>query len=298
MINYSQYNMYMESILIKNPAAVQQKIDKIQSAGCDDLFVVADMNRTLTPSKVNGKKVSTSFSIFRDNDYFSEEYRIKTKEWFAKYNPIEIDDSLDMQYRRDVVSAWFQDHHRYLVEQGITEEIIRQVIKDGNVQLRSGVVELLSDFKESDVPMLIVSGGVGDVARILLADAGVWHSNMDMISNMFTFDADGKATGLDMTYSISHLNKDVIDISHSKLASEISKRSNMIVIGDQKDDVLVAKSIEHKTVLSVGFLNQNEEERREEYMDMFDIVITGDGDVAYLNKLFKTFKGSEGRVRY
>ena len=46
----------------------------------------------------------------------------------------------------------------------------------------------------------------------------------------------------------------------------------------------MANGMDHETVLKVGFLNENVEELLPKYKEVYDVVITNDGDFELINE--------------
>ena len=53
----------------------------------------------------------------------------------------------------------------------------------------------------------------------------------------------------------------------------------------------MANGFKYDNLIKIGFLNDKEEENIEYYKDIFDVVITGDGDMGYINDLLKEIIG-------
>ena len=87
----------MKNFYIPNQAAFDQKIQKIKAAGPDKLHVISDYDRTLTGNSGGGNTVATSWAIFVNK--LGDEYTKARNELYNHYHPIEIDSSLDQNFK-------------------------------------------------------------------------------------------------------------------------------------------------------------------------------------------------------
>jgi len=64
-------------------------------------------------------------------------------------------------------------------------------------------------------------------------------------------------------------------------------RQNVVLIGDIVEDTFMACPTKHTHILKVGFLNDMEKHHHllENYMEAFDLVISGDGPLLPVNEL-------------
>lgn len=46
---------------------------------------------------------------------------------------------------------------------------------------------------------------------------------------------------------------------------------------------------DYKNILKIGFLNENEEKLIDSYLERYDVVITWDWDLSFLNNILKNF---------
>ena len=67
--------------------------------------------------------------------------------------------------------------------------------------------------------------------------------------------------------------------------SLIKARSNVVLLGDSLGDLGMTAGLHHNTIIKIGFLNEDIEKNLELYKEQFDIVITGDGSMEYINQL-------------
>jgi 5'-nucleotidase len=83
------------------------------------------------------------------------------------------------------------------------------------------------------------------------------------------------------------LNKDEVIIEDQRIFERIKDRHNVILLGDGEGDIGMVQNIKYDNIIKIGYLNEKEEELKEKFLEIFDVVITNDGSFEYINKLLK-----------
>jgi cytosolic 5'-nucleotidase 3 len=131
---------------------------------------------------------------------------------------------------------------------------------------------------EKKIPLLIFSSGVGDIINGFLITNNLSFPNTHIISNFFDWDENGFAKPYYKGNKTIHmLNKDETEIKNTSYFQEIETRANVIVMGDSLEDIKMISGLEHKNIISIGFLNSDVENKLETYKNIFDVVIVNDG---------------------
>ncbi|MBN1275737.1 hypothetical protein JXA12_05620 [Candidatus Woesearchaeota archaeon] len=103
---------------------------------------------------------------------------------------------------------------------------------------------------------------------------------MHVIANFFAFDDDGYATGYQGRIVHSY-NKSEVQLREQAFFPIIRDRPNVLLLGDTG----MTDGLEHDTVIKAGFLH--DEDKLDVYLDAYDVVVTGDDTLAYVNELCK-----------
>jgi 5'-nucleotidase len=278
----------MKNIIIPNPEHFEELKQKIISEGTNKFHVVADFDRTLTKAFVNGVSLPSIISVLRNENYLSEEYSEKAKALANKYHPIETDTKISVDEKKKYMKEWWEKHFELLINSGLNKKNLERIINEGKVEFREGAEEFLDLLHENNIPLIIISSsGVGDLIPMYLEKHGKLYNNVHIIANLYKWDKDGKAIGIQN--SIIHVfNKDESSVkNHPAIYREIKKRKNVLLIGDSLGDLGMTKGFEYKTLLKIGFLNEKIEESLNEYKRNFDVVITNDSDMKYVNDFIK-----------
>ena len=139
------------------------KVKNIKNISDNSLYVVTDFDRTLTlgSSKSSWEILSSSFV---DKNYIVERDKL------AKiYRPIEVDETIDEKTKNKKMVKWWQKHIELLIKYKLKEEVINNAIKDVNIMdKRSGLIEMLTSFHKRNIPVIIISAGIGNFIELFL----------------------------------------------------------------------------------------------------------------------------------
>jgi len=276
----------MENIYFHNKNILEDKIKRIKKQGLNKLHVVSDFDRTLTRATYNGKKTPSGIALIRQGGYLSSDYPKKAFALFDKYHPIEIDESLDYQYRYNMMQEWWEEHEKLLIESKMHKSVIADIIEKKPKLFRDGSDDFFDFLYEKKIPLLIFSAGIGNLIENYLKKKSKLRDNIHIIANTFLFDSQGYATSYENGV-IHTLNKSETKIKNPKYKKMVSKRNNVILLGDSLGDLGMINDLDVNCIIKIGFLNKEIESKLELYKSNFDIVIVGDGSMNYVNKLLK-----------
>jgi len=68
---------------------------------------------------------------------------------------------------------------------------------------------------------------------------------------------------------------------------EIKNRKNVVLLGDNVEDIEMVKGFDYDNIIKIGFLNKDVEKNIGNYKKAFDIVILNDSNMNYVNSLMK-----------
>ncbi|MFH1207636.1 MAG: hypothetical protein V1668_03445 [Patescibacteria group bacterium] len=276
----------MQNIVIPNQRKLDEKIQAIREAGPDSLHILSDFDRTLIKAYVNGKKIWSLLAIMRDNDCLSPDYSRQAKKLAAHYYPIEKDANVPLAERKRLMLEWWSKHFELLIASGLSQNDIKQAISSSQIELRDGTETFFESLDTHNIPLVIMSAsGIGDDAiSQFLASKNLLTKNVHLISNRIRWDSQGKAIGVHQPI-IHSLNKDETIIQNFPVYKEVKNRKNVILLGDFIDDIGMVQGFEYTNLISVGFLNEDTSKHLPEYRKYFDVIITDDGPMEYINKL-------------
>lgn len=251
-------------------------------------LIVSDFDRTLTKAFVDGKVTSLISTMVREN-IFDEDYNQKAKTSYEHYRPIEIDESLPLQYRIEKMQEWWEYVCQVLIEKKLSKDKIRLAMQKSHSILREGAQQFFSTLQKHGIPLVILSAnGLGtESIHCYLEENGLNYDNIHVFSNQFIWNKDGVA--IDYRKPLVHsLNKDFSIVKQSPLYQTFASRTHVIALGDNISDLDMVKNCPYRKLYKIGFLNESMEELRPHFYKKFDLVIENDGSFDAVNSLLAT----------
>ena len=259
---------------------VNPKVKKyIPLSDYDDVFVVADFDRTITTGSSK-----TSWSILAGSSLVPDSYISERQALFDHYRPIEISDSVDYDFKMNAMKEWFQKHIELFVKYKISEDIFRKAASDLRVMgFRPHALEFINFLHDNNIPLIIISAGIGNFIETFLEHNDCYYDNICVSSNKIIF-KNGVASGVGANI-IHSFNKNEVSLP-SEIDKKIQTRNNVILLGDQIRDLKMVDKTKHELVISVGF--SGNEISIEEMTKYFDVVCSSDeGYASIITLLFK-----------
>jgi len=276
----------MEQVYIHNKDLLNKKIQEIISQGLNKLHIVSDFDRTLTKCFFNNRKIPSTIALIREGNYLTEDYPKKAFALFDKFHPIELDTSLDYDFRFKKMQEWWKEHEKLLVTSKMNKQVIEDILKKYPKIFRDGTLEFLDKLNKNNIPILIFSSGIGNLIEGYLKKENKLTKNVHILSNTFDFNNKGFATGY--KEEIIHImNKSETKITNKNYREMISKRNNVILLGDSLEDLGMVNDLDTNIIIKIGFLNEDIEKNLEEYKNNFDVVITNDCSMNFVNEIMK-----------
>ena len=258
--------------------------------GPDNLLVVSDFDRTLTKAFVDGKATSL-ISVLAREKLMDEDYIQRAKAAYDFYRPIEIDETLSVEYRSQKMGEWWELMFSLLIEKKLSKELMRIAMGKSQAWLRDGVDKFLVTLHELNIPLLIFSGNAlgRHSIEFFLEQGGYPAENVHIISNEFIWDSQGVA--VDYQRPVVHVfNKDFSLVKNELFFEQIKNRPNVIALGDHLRDLDMIKNGDFHKTHSIGFLNENVDELRPIYSQKFNQLVEGDGSFDLVNQILGCFK--------
>lgn len=283
------------SVLMRERGRVEEIIYKMQQAGPGSLQVISDFDMTLTRFAYKGKRVPTTHNILDNRLLIDENCMKKIKKLLNTYYPIEIDASISTEEKLPLMVEWWTKVHELLIEQKIRKDMLAQAVRESHSKLRKGYKVFFDHLAEHQVPLLIFSAGIGDVLEEVIRQNHVFHPNVTIISNYMDFDHTGVLQAF-KGQLIHTFNKREGALSHAAHLTELKGRPNVLLLGDSLGDLTMADGVSNaQNILTVGFLNDQVEERKELYVNSFDIVLVKDETLEIPNAILKNILRTQVR---
>ncbi|XP_054622879.1 7-methylguanosine phosphate-specific 5'-nucleotidase-like [Dunckerocampus dactyliophorus] len=268
--------LFKSSVLIGERSRVEETLHAMRQEGASSLHVISDFDMTLTKFAHNGKRVPTTHNILDNRLLVDEECGKKMRELLSTYYPIEIDANRTVEEKLPFMVEWWTKVHQLLVEQKIRKDRLAQAVRESSSMLRDGYKIFFDCLANQNIPLLIFSGGVGDVLEEMIRQNRIFHPNIHVISNYMDFDHAGVLRAF-KGQLIHTFNKSQGALLLAARFPKLQARPNVLLLGDSLGDLnMVAGVPEPRNVLTVGYLNDQVDERRESYVNSFDIVLVKD----------------------
>ncbi|MBU2503585.1 MAG: hypothetical protein KJ879_00835 [Nanoarchaeota archaeon] len=279
----------MENVLIVNKERFEELRDNFKKDGVEKLHVLADFDRTLTKTFVNGKKIPSLISILRDENYLTPDYPEKAKALFKKYNPIEIDPSISLEEKVKAMEGWWTKHFQLLIASGLNMKDIERAMESSNLIFRDRVSELLDILKDNDIPLVILSSsGIGKESIVsYLKNKQKLFENIHIISNSFNWDKNGKAISVNQPVIHGTNKNEIVIDSFPEIYNMVEDRKNVILLGDSLSDVDMITGFNYDNLIKIGFLNENIEKNLENYKQKYDVLILNDSSAEFIVNLLQ-----------
>ncbi len=278
----------MENVVIPDENNLNILKKEFSKEGVNKIHILTDFDRTLTKAYVNGKKIPSIISRLRDGGYISQSYTEKATALADYYHPIELNPNISLSEKKKKMQEWWGKHFNLLIKSGLNKKHIESIVNEGVIQFRKGAENFLEILSKKKIPLIIISSsGLGyDSIEIFLKKNKCLYKNIHIISNSFKWDKKGNAVGINEPI-IHVFNKDEQLIKDYPVYDLIKNRKNVILLGDSLGDLGMITGFDYDNLIKVGFLNENVEENLDLYGKNFDIILTDDSNMNYLNKFMR-----------
>ena len=237
-------------------------LNKTKDWNKDNIHILMDFDFTITD-----KTSPTSWGILGKSNLVPKDYVTKRQNLYDYYSPIEIDETIDLEEKAIYMNEWWTKHLNLITSYKISEEIINKAASDPNVMtLRKGAKEFLELMHKNNIPVIIISAGIGNFIEKFLKINNCYYDNIEIISNFIKFE-NGLSKGLKKNI-IHTLNKSEVE----KNSSLTKERPNIILFGDNIGDIKMASETKEENLLKVGFLEEKIEENKKHYENAYDLV--------------------------
>ncbi|KAM8825074.1 cytosolic 5'-nucleotidase 3-like [Synchiropus picturatus] len=281
------------TVYMKDPKKVGEILESMLKAGSNTLQIISDFDMTLTRFAYNGKRCPTCHNILDNSKLISEDCKVKLQELLGTYYPIEIDSSRSVEEKLPLMVEWWTRAHELLVEQKIKKDLLAVAVKESEARLRDGYKLFFDHLCWHSIPLLIFSAGIGDILEEVIRQAGVFHPNVKVFSNYMDFDESGvlKAFKGELIHIYNKREGALLNTGHFQ---ELRTRPNVLLMGDSLGDLNMADGVQDiENILKIGYLNDKVEERRQSYLDSYDIVLVKDETLDIPNAVLLYLTGNK-----
>lgn len=242
-----------------------KKIDNIKLTK-ENFYILIDFDRTLTKgNSISGWRVLYYSGLLGDD--FTKRY----DEIHDKHN-----------------ETWedrFKLYIDLLREKGFSKEIVKEAVKNTDLELRNGAKEFLTKMYNLNIPVIIISCSLKNVIKEYLEFNNCYYNNIFIYSNYYDIEDNGKND----IYKVTPHSKNRIIFS-KELNEKIKTKDYTLLFGDIVDDVNMVSKDRLNSTIAVGFLDKKIEENLELYKSTFDIVLTDNASFKEIDDIIKLDK--------
>jgi len=259
----------------------KEKLNKFNNL--NNYFVITDFDRTLTTAESE-----PTMGVIPQ--YLGGECLEKRTKIYEHYRPLELDYTIEENKKQQIMKEWAKESFT-LLSKYITKESIKNALLDANLYLRDGAKEFLQEMNNNDVPVIIMSSGIGNIVKDFLEKENCMFNNIKIVSNFFEFN--NGITTINMNNIMATSNKEYIRIPE-KIRNQIEEREKALVFGDLIEDIKMIDKEKLQNTLTFGFLDENIEQNLERYKENFDIILTGNDNFNTVRKILKNKEENNG----
>lgn len=233
----------------------------------ENFYIVADFDKTIT-------SLESCDSWDASGKRLGDEFQKEVNRLYEMYRPIEVSYKLPIEEKKQAMKTWYEECMELYYQYHLTKEKLSNSIKESNLQFREGAKELLEQANKNDIPVIILSAGIGNVIEQFLKENKCYFENMYIISNFIEFDAEGNMKKFDNNKIIHTLNKTMEHHLPAQWEEKLQKKKYALLFGDLIEDLNMISTKQKENAITVGFLEKNVKENLDRYRQNFDVVLT------------------------
>ena len=223
----------------------EEKISKIKLEE-DNFFVAIDFDKTIT-----ARKCCDSWGTCES--VLGEEFTRKTELICQKYAPIELNYEISFDEKNKAMEEWYYSNMQLFYDYHLTKAQLEESIENSTIIFRDGAKEFLKDMFKRNIPVVILSAGIGNVIELFLKKNNCYTDNIYIISNFIKFDNVGNMNKPDVVL-IHTLNKTMKNHITPEFEEKISKRKYRLLLGDFIEDKNMISKEEWDETIAIRIL--------------------------------------------
>ncbi|CAH8450357.1 unnamed protein product [Schistosoma turkestanicum] len=243
--------------------------------------VICDFDHTMSKYTQDSKKIPVCHELFMKNPRIPEISRLRLKELSEFYTPLETCSGIYECEKLSLMMEFWKLAHKALVDGNVYQNDIEACVLDGEIVLRNNTTDFVNKLTQLSIPLIIFSGGIGNVIETVLRSSGSSLDNVRVVSNFMDFNPEGRLVGFQDPV-IHSLNKMYNLIQNTEyFETVLSKRTCILLVGDSTNDAKMIDdrqkfSCKQVLVIRIGFLNEKDDEKLKLFSSLYDLVLLND----------------------
>ncbi|OMJ96111.1 hypothetical protein SteCoe_285 [Stentor coeruleus] len=210
-----------QEIHIVDKKIFEKKLRKLYQDGSENLEIITDFDWTFTRYKNNGARVCSTYQLLQ-NSVLTSKKSAYINTLYEFYHPIEIDQTIPAEIKEKHMQDWWEKCNHTLLEEGFNNSDTINFINNSSLYFRFGLPEFLIILKNQNIPITILSGGIGNLIETSLKQIHP-ENGIKIVSNFIEFDKLGKS---------SQFIQPEVRADKSKLLTGKKFRKNILLLGD------------------------------------------------------------------
>ena len=212
----------------------------------DNFFIIIDFDKTITAKESCDSWDASCKKLGKE--FLEEMYNL-----YDKYSPIELSYDISFEEKNRAMEEWYNNCMNLFYKYKIEKKDLEESIKSSKIIFREGGRELLDCLNQNNIPVIILSAGIGNVIEQFLKDENCYYDNIYIISNIIPFDEDGNL--MEFQGRVIHtLNKTMKGRVSKEFSEKIANRKYRLLIGDFVEDKKMVPMDEWERTISIRFL--------------------------------------------
>lgn len=211
-----------DEVIIPDFQKFKQKLRACQDSGTAHLQLIVDYDLTLTKYSTNNIRGCSTYQLLQSSVLKGEHADYITS-LYNYYHPIEIDPSIPADTKKELMHEWWGKSNKAILEENFSHSDFSSFINLSTLHFRHGINELVSNLNEKNIPLTIVSGGIGNLIEVSLKMIGESVKNLQIFSNFIVFNEQEKP---------SHFAAPEVRTDKSGVLAGVTVKKNLILLGD------------------------------------------------------------------
>ena len=222
--------------------------------------VLSDFDRTLTAGgSKNIWRVIYSSNLLRDS------FRKAYDEIHDKFP----NEGESVEIKQQNYINRFREYFKLLETHNLSEQIIKESVKQTDIKLRNGASGFLNKMYENNIPVVIISCGLKNIIIEYLKHNNIYFDNIYVHANYMDLNGVEKNN----IYDVTPYNKDSVKLP-LEIANKVKDKKYKLLFGDILNDIKMVQLEELEATITTGFLDKDIESNLDKYKEQFDIVLT------------------------
>ena len=269
--------------------ADKKKFEKIKMNFKKDwsskIHFLADFDNTLTKAFVDWKRTPSLNWVLREKNILWDIVTKREFELYDKFHQKEIDPTINLIEKKIILREWWVSTFDLLIEYWLKKEHIKETINSWLLQFRNGVNRFLEITNNYKIPIVIVSATPFWIYSLdeYFKKYTKNYENVSFIWNIFNWSENDEFIWYNEPIIHSFNKDETITESFPEIYNKIKERKNVILLWDSLWDHHMIDWFNYDNLLNIWYLNYNKEELLDSYLERYDVVITWDWDMSFIN---------------